>query len=209
MNVVKILIMCERTPQAVPRLRFKYATGKTERVRGFSMIETLVALVVLAIGVLGAAGLQLASLRSNKEAGMQTGALELAADIAEELRIRSAGNPAGVLELDYNASEGLPNVPTASCYDYACAPDQAAEFIGYAWKQRLLSVTPVGRIRVCADAQPWHQGQRSYAWECTPASDGKAPLVVKLGWPAHAEDTRAIQGEGTYPPRIVLTIAST
>lgn len=54
--------------------------------QGFTLIEVLVALLVLSIGLLGVAGLQLASLRDSQDAYMRSQASILAMDITERMR---------------------------------------------------------------------------------------------------------------------------
>lgn len=53
---------------------------------GFSLIEVLVALFVLALGVLGAAALQMNSLKYNQTASIRTQATFLAYDIVDRMR---------------------------------------------------------------------------------------------------------------------------
>jgi type IV pilus assembly protein PilV len=54
--------------------------------RGTTLIETLVALLVLSIGLLGVAGLQMSSLQNNRGAHMRSQAQVLAYDIADRMR---------------------------------------------------------------------------------------------------------------------------
>lgn len=58
--------------------------------RGFSMIESLVALVVLSVGLLGAASMLLVSLRDQARALRHQHALLLVTDIAERIRANPA-----------------------------------------------------------------------------------------------------------------------
>ena len=53
---------------------------------GFTMVEALVALVVLAIGLLGIAALYLDTLRAGRTAIYRTQAVALAADLADRIR---------------------------------------------------------------------------------------------------------------------------
>ena len=53
---------------------------------GFTLIESLVALLVLSIGLLGVAAMQLASLQANNGAFQRTQATFLAQDIADRMR---------------------------------------------------------------------------------------------------------------------------
>ena len=59
--------------------------------RGFTLVEVLVALLVLSIGMLGIAALYLDSLRASRAALYRTQAVALASDIAD--RIRANRNP--------------------------------------------------------------------------------------------------------------------
>jgi type IV pilus assembly protein PilV len=54
--------------------------------RGTTLIETLVALLVLSIGLLGVAGLQMSSLQNNRGAHLRSQAQVLAYDIADRMR---------------------------------------------------------------------------------------------------------------------------
>jgi type IV pilus assembly protein PilV len=60
--------------------------------RGFTLVEALVALVVLAIGMLGIAGLYVESLRASRTALTRTEAVVLAADMADRIRANPLGN---------------------------------------------------------------------------------------------------------------------
>lgn len=70
--------------------------------QGFTLIEVLVALVVLCIGLLGVAGLQLTSLKSNHGSAMRTQATYLAYDIVDRMR----ANREAALDGDYNIDLG-------------------------------------------------------------------------------------------------------
>lgn len=69
----------------------------TQYQTGFSLLEVLIALLVLSIGLLGLAALQTTSLRSNEMANMRTTATQLAYDISDRMR----ANPEGVADNQY------------------------------------------------------------------------------------------------------------
>jgi len=71
--------------QTVPRVRHG-------RAAGFTLVEALVALVVLSIGMLGIAALYMETLRASRSALYRTEAVTMAADLAD--RIRANRNPA-------------------------------------------------------------------------------------------------------------------
>lgn len=63
------------------------------RTRGFSIVEAMVALVVMSVGMLGIAGLYVSSLKAGRTAILRTQAVNLATDIADRIRAnRSARN---------------------------------------------------------------------------------------------------------------------
>jgi len=65
--------------------------------RGFTLLEVLIALLVLSIGLLGLAALQTTGLRSNQMASMRTLVSQFAYDITDRMRV----NPAGVANDEY------------------------------------------------------------------------------------------------------------
>ncbi len=60
---------------------------------GFTLVETMVASVVLAIGVLTLTGMQMMSLKKNVDANELTLATNLAADMLERMRFTGNNNP--------------------------------------------------------------------------------------------------------------------
>lgn len=72
--------------------------------RGFTLVEALVALVVLSIGMLGIAALYVESLRAGREALTRSTAVNLAGDMADRIRAnRAAGNAYGKATTDVGA----------------------------------------------------------------------------------------------------------
>lgn len=65
--------------------------------RGFTLLEVLIALLVLSIGLLGLAALQTSGLRSNQMATMRTLATQIAYDMTDRMR----ANPTGMTNLEY------------------------------------------------------------------------------------------------------------
>ena len=60
---------------------------RRRRQRGVSIVEALVAFVILSVGLLGIAGLYLESVRSNRTALTRTAAVQLANDLADRIRL--------------------------------------------------------------------------------------------------------------------------
>ena len=79
--------------------RINYSRNKQQ---GFTLLEVLIALLVLSIGLLGLAALQTTGLRSNEMASMRTTSTHLAYDITDRMR----ANPAGVTANQYVLAGG-------------------------------------------------------------------------------------------------------
>nr|WP_151676060.1 type IV pilus modification protein PilV [Acinetobacter soli] len=60
--------------------------------RGVGMVEVMVALLLLAIGVLGFTALQLRAVSASMEAGNQVAALNIARDLTERMRANPSGH---------------------------------------------------------------------------------------------------------------------
>ena len=110
---------------------------------GFTLLEVLIAVVVLSIGLLGLAGLQTTGLRNNQDAYARTQAATLANDMADRIRANMAGFNAG----NYNNAETY----TATCNSSGCAPQAMAQHDTYLWNQAL-AVLPNGQGTVATNA---------------------------------------------------------
>jgi type IV pilus assembly protein PilV len=79
--------------------------------KGFTLLEAMVALVVLSIGLLGVAGMQMVGLRANLSAASRTQASYLADDIIDRMRANNTTARGGL----YNVAVGatLPGSTTA------------------------------------------------------------------------------------------------
>jgi type IV pilus modification protein PilV len=64
------------------------------RSRGFSLIEILIAIVVLSSGMLGAAAMLLASLQGQAQSQREIAALNLLRDVADRIRVNRQGRAA-------------------------------------------------------------------------------------------------------------------
>lgn len=73
------------------------------RQKGFTLLEVLVAMLVLSIGLLGLAGLMASSLRNNHSAYYRTQATWLAYDVIDRMRVNGAGGLAAADVADWQA----------------------------------------------------------------------------------------------------------
>lgn len=78
------------------RLRAPRSPRTSACLGGFSLVEVLVAVIVLAVGLLGMAGLQMSALRTTESARYRTLATQATLDLIDRLR----ADPAAVLNLN-------------------------------------------------------------------------------------------------------------
>lgn len=130
--------------------------------RGYSLVEVLIALVVLSVGLLGLAGLQTSSLRAGNDAYLRTQANMLAYSIIDRMR----SNEAGVTADDYQMAE-----TTATQDDCPAATatfSTAADLAGVDKKQWLCKL---------ADKLPGASGEI----DTTPSGDHTA-VTITIQW---------------------------
>lgn len=155
------------------------------QLQGFTLIEVLVALFVLAVGIVGAGATQLTAERTRAQSALISEAAHVAASLAARMQVNAtvaglpdAANP--YLGFTYDAAGGLP-APPLQCYgDVACTPAQLAQFDLHEIREAVHTQFPRGRVEVCRDGSPWDGAARALRWSCDGAA-GALP-VVKLGW---------------------------
>ena len=143
------------------------------RQRGVSMIEVLVAMFVLAVGMLGTAGLQLSSKRSNMEAKDRTMATMMAQSFVERMRM----NPR---ELATYTNAGAGRVVAGRSFSavdcsVTCTDTDVANLDLYLLEQALIGASEtIGTTLV---------GGLSEARACIEGPDGgSATYTVAIAW---------------------------
>jgi len=117
------------------------------REAGFSLIEVLVAMFVVAMGILALAGLLQASTRYSKMSELRSTATLLANDIADRIRANAIGGELGVGGYDL-ADQGFPS-PLAPAHapctsDTPCSPGDLARVDLADWTVRVRATLPKG-----------------------------------------------------------------
>ena len=109
-----------------------------QRSGGFTLIEILVAMLILAIGVLGIAALQYKGLQYNQDAYFRTQVNMLVYDIADRMRLNSSK----AAEYATNVSSySVPPTKPTGC-DETAAVSRANDLL--CWKQQLWYALPPG-----------------------------------------------------------------
>jgi type IV pilus assembly protein PilV len=106
------------------------------RQHGFTLLELLIALLVLSIGLLGLAALQTVGLRSNQMASMRTVATQAAYEMTDRMR----ANPAGLTITNQYyvlaTGDATPTIAT-DCDAEACNTQELADFDLGQWRTRV------------------------------------------------------------------------
>lgn len=149
--------------------------------RGFTLLETLIALVVLSIGLLGVAKLVVGAVHANDSGYMRAQATQLAYELLDQMRANRPGAIAG----NYVTGSGA----SADCTSAACSPAVLAGLDMYNWNQRLAQTLPRGSGTVVTAAGvggtiatitvSWDDSEAQWAFG-TPTTTTPAMMTVTL-----------------------------
>lgn len=154
--------------------------------QGFSLLEVLVSIVILSFGILGAVGLQAASLQASREARLQSNAVRLADEIAELMR----ANHQSAIKTDATQNPYLVDMAAANftaetitcglpqSQSNACSGTGIAERDMRDWLSRLNAELPDSRVVICFDNAPYDSSGLP-RWNCSNTGNS---LAIKLGW---------------------------
>lgn len=112
------------------------------RTAGLTLVEILVAMVVISVGLLGVAGLHAMSLRNNYDALMRSHASALASDIADRMRANRAAALDAASEYEIALTDKTPalgKTPSIAAVDK------------YEWRTALSTQLPQGNGSVSID----------------------------------------------------------
>ena len=144
---------------------------------GMSLLEVLIAALVLSIGMLGLAGLQVSSLRTTYNASMKQEATFLLYELLERMRSNRASALAGHYSHSLNCTGSAPK----SCMNASCSEaEMAMDDLYQVFCKRGTHPLPDGELVV----------------SCPTDNDCKQGLKFKLTWVERIEQA-GIQGEAT------------
>ena len=117
----------------------QFKSRSLPRLRGFSLVEVLIALVIMSVGMLGIAGLYVQSMQAGRTSTLRHNAVTLAGDVADRIR----ANPrAGV------AYEGAGDDKDCVAEDTDCNEADMAEHDIFLWKNQAGATLPDGDVDV-------------------------------------------------------------
>lgn len=161
---------------------------------GFTLIEVLVAVVVLSFGLLGMVGVQAFALQANRDSRQQAQAANLARELSELMRsnnlvaVKQNSNENPYLFSSSTGSYnnnclGVVNVATGCADTTAVANSEMMD-----WVARVNQALPGARIVVCFDSSPYDSAGLP-RWACDGTSSAADPTtVIKLGWTRNSLD---------------------
>lgn len=117
--------------------------------KGVGLIEVLVAGLILAIGVLGIAGLQSFGLKHNSSSYERTQATMLALDVFDRMRTNQTAADSGQYDYDGTTLE----LPAKTCETVAeqCSSAELATADLYEWSNQVADALPAGSALVTRD----------------------------------------------------------
>lgn len=175
--------------------------------RGFTMLETLIAILIVSFGLLGIAGIYVTGVQNNKSANLRTLATQQAYDMADRMRANLAGLTVPLPAMPYYH---LPtDTQNTNCYTTTnCTPQQMAQNDYYEWNNAASPnsnprVLPGGFGISCLDSTP-----NDGSWNGTAVThdcDGLGTAyAIKVWW---LDDRRS--GLATTDPNAYLRVVTT
>jgi type IV pilus assembly protein PilV len=183
---------------------------------GFTLLEVLIALLIVSFGMLGVAGLQLVTLKSNASSQYRSLAVHYAQEISERMRSNEQALQEDILRTPFTAynspatgkAHASLNTFTASCKTVGCLPQQQALNDLAEWQQGIAVSFPNGIGIVCIDSGTiigpnGLAGEASYNGSVFTANcDGLGrTYVVKIAW----LDNRTTDNTGSVDARAYQT----
>ena len=114
----------------------------TRAARGFSLIEVLIALVIMSVGMLGIASLYVQGMQAGRTSLFRHNAVTLAGDVADRIR----ANPTAVAAYEGAGADNGCIDGTGSCSNV----EMAAQDI-LLWAQQAVDTLPNGAVGVTVD----------------------------------------------------------
>jgi type IV pilus assembly protein PilV len=173
--------------------------------KGFTLMEVLVTVVILAIGLLGVAGLQFSSLRSNQSALHSSIAAALAAEGADRLRSNVPGvrdRVTGALRHSYDEINEAGADP--ACIDTGCSVAELAQHDAFEWISSIEDLLPNGEGVICRDSTPFDGTGSAAADNGCDGDEASGIFAVKVFWD---HDRGALDADGDPTPLMAYRVS--
>ncbi len=145
------------------------SSSPQEFQRGITLIESLIAIVVTALGIMGVLGVQMRTLTDTSTTVRRAQAIRLIEDLSERMKVNpNAMTAVDSFKADFNTTPSF----TPSACDSGCEAKALAEFDLAKWKTNVASTLPLGQANIF-----WAMGEGSSA-----ADPNRRQLGVMVSW---------------------------
>lgn len=132
---------------------------------GMTLIESLIALLVLAVGLLGLAGVQARMLAENRTSNQRAVAISLIDDMFNRMRNNRDAAYAGSYASDWSATAAVQD-----CISATCTPAQLAQSDLNQWRSNISSSLPGGNAKIFTSSTDARQIGIAIAWSANESS---------------------------------------
>ena len=134
--------------------------------RGIALIEALIAILIIALGILGVMGVQMRTLSDTQTGVRRAQAIRLIEDFSERLKV----NPNAMHNIDKFASSWTDKPSaTKNCASVSCSNTELASFELAQWKTSVSQLLPGGNATI-------------FVSEAKPTPDNRRELGVMISW---------------------------
>ena len=155
------------------------AVAGFRRQRGMSLIESLVALLVLALGIMGLAGVQARMLAENRTTNSRAIAVGLIDDLTNRMLLNRNAALTGSYDVGFLAGAAIAAV-AVNCSSVACTPDQMALSDLNTWRTTMRSLLgPGSDSAVFRPVSDLNQIGIMIAWTANEGKDGSGGIRDK------------------------------
>ncbi len=159
---------------------------KTKKcLSGFTLVEILIAMIIMAIGLLGLASLQAIALRDNQDAFYHRQAVLLAYEMQDRIMANKTGWIDSTQQTTINIDTTCPSSYTALCSSSfsACETQAMAQNDFEYWCSRVAEVLPSATVTIEKGVCP----EKIENCTISPSLDDNASLCIKTEWKPMAE----------------------
>ena len=162
------------------------SSRRRERRRGFTLIEVLIALVVLAVGVLGIAKIQAIAIGSTHNAGPRALIAMRSSSLAALMRANKAYWVSGSPPASQIINSTTLVAPAIDCSAVAtCQPAQVAAYDLYAWGSQMAVAYPTNSTEIACTAS---------------TAIGTATCSILIAWSEHVIAPSTVTSPSTATP---------
>ena len=140
--------------------------ARLHRERGFSLLEVLIALLVLSVGLLGIAGLQTVSLKFNHQSYERTQATVLISEMFEKITANPVAARGGSFDAILDTDTSTSFIGYGAC-PASCTPAQLATFDLFRWKRSIEDPKRLAQGRGAITRVPDPEGATAHVYEIT------------------------------------------